>query len=211
MTLHIKLKDYSCPQCQASYIPYKANMACPKCGFVDNYTSSYYHFMPRLIESMLVHKRRYGTYTPPAWFSGSVTDGIQLSCYHFYDQFESQKTQNFSSFLKNYLHKQFGPEDNPSKKYAEIILTAVNEELNGTQPLKNASLEKEPRRRRFSRKNNTEKMIFGTLFFGILISSLLMWRENKYHEGELYAFITILSLSLGFILSYILGYFEKED
>ncbi len=95
MTLHV-VYSYSCPQCEAHYIPYTAEVVCPRCGAASTETFDY---IPQAAQSIAYNLERYGTYIPPAWWVGSLGDYILSVMFPVFERFRVQTaTTDFSEF-----------------------------------------------------------------------------------------------------------------
>lgn len=95
MTLHV-VYSYSCPQCQAHYIPYTADVVCPRCGAASTET---FNYIPQAAQSINYNLARYGSYQPPAWWVGSLGDHILNVMFPVFERFRLQEsTTDFSEF-----------------------------------------------------------------------------------------------------------------
>lgn len=138
MTYHIKLDKYNCPQCQMAYIPFKARITCPKCGFCDPDTGKYYGFINEIIRSMTINKRKDGRYRPSAWYIGSMSDNIQSTCFHFFDYLEQEKPSDPVTFLNNYTGSM--EVDNEfDRKYIKAVLTEIYSHYGELEKIKKGS------------------------------------------------------------------------
>lgn len=119
MSYHIKLKEYNCPNCNALYIPYKENMACPSCKTIPvNTPKEYLGFIDELIASLRVNKIREGRYIPSAWYTGSFTEYIQGIIFHLFDALDKDKSKNVELFISEYLGSmKLDKDDNYLKNY----------------------------------------------------------------------------------------------
>lgn len=93
MTIHINYKGYKCPNCSVLFIPFQEKLKCPKCGKV---ASEFFDLIPEIITSMKYHKRRYGFYTPPAWYTGSISEYIQSIIFTLFDKIERDKPKKLN-------------------------------------------------------------------------------------------------------------------
>jgi len=71
MTLHISY-EHKCNQCGTDYIPFDADVPCPKCGLVE---SERYDFIGAAVRSTLYNLERYGSYQP-----AQLRKGCRLYC-----------------------------------------------------------------------------------------------------------------------------------
>ena len=99
MTLHV-VYSYNCPQCDAHYIPYAADVVCPRCGSPSTETFDY---IPQAAQSIAYNLGRYGTYIPPAWWVGSLGDHILHTLFPVFETFRLQTMTDFSAFAATYL------------------------------------------------------------------------------------------------------------
>jgi hypothetical protein len=70
MTLHVYY-EHQCAGCRAYYIPYAPGVACPRCGRRE---AQVFDFVPQAAASLRFNLESYGSYLPPAWYSGSLGD-----------------------------------------------------------------------------------------------------------------------------------------
>lgn len=100
MTLHV-VYSYTCPQCEAHYIPYDAEVVCPRCGAPSTETFGY---ISQAAVSIAYNLDRYGTYIPPAWWVGSLGDHILHVLFPVFEKFRLQNTStDFSEFALMHL------------------------------------------------------------------------------------------------------------
>ena len=78
MTLHISY-EHKCNQCGTDYIPFDADVPCPKCGLVE---SERYDFIGAAVRSTLYNLERYGSYQPWAWRESTFGDRILTRVFH---------------------------------------------------------------------------------------------------------------------------------
>ncbi len=102
MSYHIKLKEYFCPNCKASFIPYELKMSCPNCKTVQkNIPNEYLSFIDELIVSLRVNKIRGGSFLPGAWYMGSYAEHMQSIIFKLFYAVESKKLD--INGLKKYM------------------------------------------------------------------------------------------------------------
>jgi len=93
MSYHIKLKDFECPDCSAIYMPYSADVVCPKCKKLNPVENAeYFNFAEEVLASMKTHKNLYGEYHPPAWKQGCFAEYIQSVSFSFLHLFTAPVT-----------------------------------------------------------------------------------------------------------------------
>ena len=102
MSLHI-IYDHQCSKCEAHYIPYDKDVACPNCG---TYEEEIADFIVSIIASSANHQMNtIGMYTPIAWWTGSLGDHAALLIFQCLDAYESQKKKSFEEFAQIYFDK----------------------------------------------------------------------------------------------------------
>ncbi|MBP6858067.1 MAG: hypothetical protein KBC11_02675, partial [Candidatus Pacebacteria bacterium] len=74
MTIHIRIPEYDCKNCETPFIVYSKGLGCPKCGQVEESNGEGYGFIDSQANALLVHQNVYGRFTPHAWHSGSYCD-----------------------------------------------------------------------------------------------------------------------------------------
>jgi hypothetical protein len=128
VTMHV-VYSHECPNCKAYYIPYDADVPCPRCGEVEE---ERFDYIPQAAASMRYNKRG-GTYTPGAWWVGSLGDHILHLLFGIFDAYEAQKDQvGFEQFLDQWLAQtQWGDQDYLGRHLREIALR-VRQELGVT-------------------------------------------------------------------------------
>ncbi len=89
MTLHIPY-SHQCGSCQAFYIPYDETVPCPRCGTVE---TERFPYIPQAAGSVRFNLDSYGSYVPPAWYTGSLGDHI---LYILFNLFEGHRQQGES-------------------------------------------------------------------------------------------------------------------
>jgi hypothetical protein len=99
MTLHV-VYSHQCGHCAAFYIPYDA-VPCPRCGTVEQ---ERFDYIPQAAASMRYNKEGGGSYTPPAWWVGSLGDHILSLLFGLFDGYETAGPgQGFESYLSERL------------------------------------------------------------------------------------------------------------
>jgi hypothetical protein len=122
MTIHIHYKDNKCPKCSVLFIPFKKDFKCPNCNEPIN---EFFDFIPELIDSMKIHKEKYGDYMPPAWYVGSLTEHVQSIIFKLFDALERQISPNPSEFIADWLNKVKWGNQQYLQKHIEDIASAV--------------------------------------------------------------------------------------
>jgi len=108
MTMHV-VYSHECPSCKAYYIPYDADVPCPRCGLVEE---ERFDYIPQAAASMRVNKNSGGSYTPGAWWVGSLGDHILRLLFGIFDAYEAQKGHVFEQFLEQLLAQmEWGDQD----------------------------------------------------------------------------------------------------
>lgn len=129
MTMHV-VYSHECPNCKAYYIPYDADVPCPRCGEVEE---ERFDYIPQAAMSMQYNKRGGGTYTPGAWWVGSLGDHILHLLFGIFDAYEANKGEaGFEQFLDQRLAQmQWGDQEYLGKHLRGIALR-VRQELGVT-------------------------------------------------------------------------------
>ena len=86
MTLHLHF-DYQCYQCNANYIPYDKGVCCPNCNSVGDWV---YDFIPKAVRSLKNNKEENGSYTPGAWYVGSLADHFLSILFNIFDNYDAK-------------------------------------------------------------------------------------------------------------------------
>lgn len=109
MTIHICKTNYQCSKCDALFIPYKIDIKCPNCGTIvpDSDIRDYSDSIKGIAESMKIHKAMYDSYSPPAWFTSSMSDHVQSLIFELFDKLEAKKPKNQKEFIINSLKIDF--------------------------------------------------------------------------------------------------------
>jgi len=126
MTYHIKLDEYFCPKCNASYIPYKKELPCPNCNAVSNSVpEKYLSFIEELVASLRVNMIREGSYSPSGFFIGSFAEQIQYIVFNIFEHWRKKKPKG-DGFIAQYLNEMLSEEEVPYMvKHLESILKEV--------------------------------------------------------------------------------------
>lgn len=98
MTLHV-VYDHQCGKCGASYIPYDADVPCPRCGLIE---SDRFGFIDEAVKSIRYNKED-GRYRPAAWLVGSLGDQILNIMFDLFDAHEEKHSKNFANFAATWL------------------------------------------------------------------------------------------------------------
>ena len=98
MTLHV-FYDHQCPKCDAHYIPYDESVPCPQCGLIEEERIDY---IGQVVDSMLFNKHE-GSYTPKAWWVGSLGDHILSILFLLFDSYEEESPGGFGKFASSRL------------------------------------------------------------------------------------------------------------
>jgi hypothetical protein len=100
MTLHITY-DHQCPKCQVFYIPYDDQVPCPNCGLIELERIDY---IEQAADSMRFNKVD-GSYTPGAWYVGSLGDHILMLLFPLFDAYEEEHPDDFQVFATDRIGK----------------------------------------------------------------------------------------------------------
>jgi hypothetical protein len=99
MTFHV-VYSHQCGGCSAFYIPYDA-VPCPRCGLVE---AERFDYIPQATASLRINKESCGSYTPPAWWVGSLGDHILSLLFGLFDGYEAQgQGQSFEGYVTERL------------------------------------------------------------------------------------------------------------
>jgi hypothetical protein len=109
MTMHV-VYSHECSGCQAYYIPYDADVPCPRCGLVEE---ERFDYIPQAAQSMRYNRMDGGSYTPGAWWVGSLGDHILMLLFGMFDAYEAVRDEApFEQFLDQRLAQmQFGDQE----------------------------------------------------------------------------------------------------
>lgn len=129
MTMHV-VYSHECPSCKAYYIPYDADVACPKCGLVE---AERFDYIPQAAASMQVNKQHGGTYTPGAWWVGSLGDHILRLLFGLFDSYDEVKGEaGFEQYLDQRLAQMEWGDQEYMRAHLRGIALRVSEELGVT-------------------------------------------------------------------------------
>ncbi len=109
MTMHV-VYSHECENCKAFYIPYDPDVPCPRCGQVEE---ERFDYIPQAAASMRVNQMSGGSYTPGAWWVGSLGDHILLLLFGVFDAYEAEPERPaFEQFLYQRLAQmQWGDQE----------------------------------------------------------------------------------------------------
>lgn len=124
VTLHIKY-NHQCPRCEAYYIPYDDDVPCPRCGLLEG---ERFDFIPQAVESMLFNKAE-GSYTPAAWWVGSLADHILRLLFPLFDAFDEEKPEDFRAFATEWFDQMEWGDQQYLKNHVLGIAVRIHEVL----------------------------------------------------------------------------------
>jgi DNA-directed RNA polymerase subunit RPC12/RpoP len=101
MTLHV-VYDHQCGKCGALYIPYDADVPCPRCGSIEK---ERFDFIEPAAESLRYNKR-VGSYRPAAWGVSSLGDHVLSIMFDLFVDHEKMHPENFAVFAAKWLSLQ---------------------------------------------------------------------------------------------------------
>jgi len=128
MTMHV-VYSHECPSCKAFYIPYDADVPCPQCGQVEE---ERFDYIPQAAASMR-YNRAGGSYTPGAWWVGSLGDHILMLLFGIFDAYEAQQGQTaFEQFLDQRLAQSEWGDQEYMRDHLRGIAIRVRQELGVT-------------------------------------------------------------------------------
>ncbi|MCX6722032.1 MAG: hypothetical protein NTY04_02495 [Candidatus Staskawiczbacteria bacterium] len=119
MTAHSGCEEFKCTKCSASYIPFKKDFKCPKCG---EPIAEFYDFIPETIDAMKCHWEMFGSYTPPMWFSGPFSDYVLTDIFNVFDAIEDSNPADPEEFIKDLFAKAEYDEEYQRKHIEEMAL-----------------------------------------------------------------------------------------
>ena len=129
MTMHV-VYSHECPNCKAYYIPYDADVPCPQCGQIEE---ERFDYIPQAAASMQVNKDSGGSYTPGAWWVGSLGDHILHLLFGLFDAYEAQRGQApFEQFLDQRLAEMGWGDQEYMRTHLRGIALRVRDELGVT-------------------------------------------------------------------------------
>ena len=125
MTLHVRY-NHQCGRCGAYYIPYDKDVPCPKCDLIEE---ERFNFIPQAVESIMYNLKSYGSYVPPAWWTGSLGDHILHLLFMIFERFEMSRENDFDSFIKKELSKLEWGDQKYLENHIYGIAVRINDEL----------------------------------------------------------------------------------
>jgi hypothetical protein len=129
MTMHV-VYSHECPTCKAFYIPYDSDVPCPRCGAVEK---ERFDYIPQAVDSMRINKQMGGTYTPGAWWIGSLGDHILSVLFGLFDGYKAQEGQMaFEPFIENALERMKWGDQDYLRTHIQGIALRVREGLDVT-------------------------------------------------------------------------------
>jgi hypothetical protein len=128
MTMHV-VYSHECENCKAYYIPYDADVPCPRCGRVE---VQRFDYIPQAAASMRVNKMSGGRYAPGAWWVGSLGDHILRLLFGLFDTYEAEKGQVFEQFLDQRLAQMQWGDQEYMRDHLRGIALRVRQELGVT-------------------------------------------------------------------------------
>lgn len=126
MTMHVPY-SHQCGVCESHYLPYDADVPCPKCGLVEG---ERFDYIPQAVASMRINKQSGGSYTPGAWFVGSLGDHILHLLFGIFDAYEARQEQiGFEQFIDEILSRITWDDQEYLREHLRGIAIRVHEEL----------------------------------------------------------------------------------
>jgi hypothetical protein len=126
MTLHV-VYNHQCASCQAFYIPYDG-VPCPRCGVV---VEERFDYIPEAAASMRFNKDSGGSYTPGAWWVGSLGDHILSLLFGLFDAYDAHEgDQSFEEFATEYLGRMQWGDQEYLRDHVRGIALRVRRHLN---------------------------------------------------------------------------------
>jgi hypothetical protein len=126
MTLHVTY-THQCGECQAFYIPYDRDVPCPRCGQVEE---ERFDFIPQAAASMRYNKEWGGSYTPGAWFVGSLGDHLLHLLFGIFDDYVQQpENTDFEQYLAQTLDRLSWGDQDYMRSHVQAIAVRLRQEL----------------------------------------------------------------------------------
>lgn len=107
MTLHIGRKDYSCPYCDAVFVPFGVPPICPNCARENPVSQEYHDSISWCVSSLRYNRSRYGRYRPGAWSIITCSDRIQYYLFIMCDFIETDRPADVQKYVEH--EWQFAP------------------------------------------------------------------------------------------------------
>lgn len=108
MSLHIRY-SHKCQKCNSYYLPYAKEVACPQCGLLEEEVRE--RIIDEIANSANYQKKRFGVYTPMAWWVGSFSDAVALYIFKIFDTFYRQDKKGFEQFSFDYMYDEVWQEE----------------------------------------------------------------------------------------------------
>jgi len=124
MTLHIHY-DHKCPKCETPYVPYDAEVACPKCGLLE---ADRYDFVSEAANSALFNLNEFGQYTPMMWMVLSFGDELLSQAFYMLELHRIASELPFNDLGQIYYDK-FAPPDFPGSDYMRQYFARLCERI----------------------------------------------------------------------------------
>jgi hypothetical protein len=122
---------HQCPQCAAFYIPYDQDVPCPKCGQVEE---ERFDYIPQAVASMQFNKKSGRSYTPGAWWVGSLGDHILSILFGLFDGLPAgTDTAELDSYLAERLGRVQWGDQEYLRDHVHAIALRIGEELQGDE------------------------------------------------------------------------------
>lgn len=125
-----KIINWKCSKCGISFIPFRKNFKCPNCNeSYDEPRNIFLDFIPKLVNLMEYHKKKYGKYRPDEWQIGSFLENAQRYTSELFDLIEANKFSDPEDFIKYYFNraKKDGKEKYLCKHFEGIALATAAE------------------------------------------------------------------------------------
>ncbi len=127
MTLHIHY-NHACANCGAEYIPYNEEVACPRCGQVEE--ERFRDFAAQAAGSAVRNLRRGRKYVPPVWSTFSLADSL---LYFLFELFEAHRTckedTSFEAFTADFVDRADFSQAEYLRAYMAPLACRVHEEV----------------------------------------------------------------------------------
>jgi hypothetical protein len=130
MTLHV-VYSHQCPSCEAYYIPHD-DVPCPRCGELEE---ERFDYIPQAVESMQYNQRAYGSFTPPAWWIGSLGDHILSLLFGLFDAYDGTGGEKgFADFVIGELGQTSWGDQEYLRDHVRDIALRIHAHMNREEP-----------------------------------------------------------------------------
>jgi len=133
MTIHLRTPEYTCKNCNTSFIAYKKGVECIRCGRPEESSGEGYGFISGQVSALIYNMRQFGRYRPDAWYTGSHSDQLQSNLFYIFEDLHKNPKLDLEAELKN---REIIEENENGEEFSYIdksyyydLTMAVKEEL----------------------------------------------------------------------------------